>query len=128
MQEPIELILVKHWASYIALPIFIVDVEGNLVFYNQPAEAILGQTFDEAGQINAADLEQIFVTQDVDGSPLANEELPLVRSLVDRIPAHRSLRIRALDGSWRTIDVTALPVIGQGKRHLGAFAVFWERE
>lgn len=126
MQEPIELILIKHWASYTALPIFIVDTDGNLVYYNQSAETILGRSFDEAGEINAAELEQVFVTQDLDGSPLRNEELPLVQSLLGGVPAHRTIRIRALDGSWRTIDVTALPIIGQGERNVGAFAVFWE--
>ncbi len=128
MQEPIELILIKHWASYVTLPILIVDAAGTLIFYNQPAEAILGRSFDEAGEINAADLEKVFVTQDLDGNPLAGEELPLVRSLVERVPAHRTIRIRALDGPWRTIDVTALPIIGQGNRQLGAFSVFWEVE
>ena len=128
VQEPIELILLKHWASYVALPILIVDVDGNLIFYNQPAEVILGRSFDEAGEINADDLDDIFVTHDLDGKKLSSEELPLVRSLSDRVPAHRSFKIRALDGSWRTIDATALPITGQGDRHLGAFAAFWEVE
>jgi PAS domain-containing protein len=128
VQEPIELILVKHWASYIAVPMFIVDVDGNLIFYNNSAEAILGRSFDEAGEINAADLEDIFVTQDLDGTPIASADLPVVRSLVERIPSHRTIRILALDGSWRTIDATAIPIIGQGKRHLGVLAAFWEVE
>jgi len=126
VQEPIELILIKHWASYVTIPILIADAAGTLIFYNQPAEAILGRSFDEAGEINATDLEKVFVTQDLDGSPLPSEELPLVRSLVERVPSHRTIRIRALDGPWRTIDVTALPIIGQGDRQLGAFAAFWE--
>lgn len=126
MQEPIELILIKHWASYVTIPILIADAAGTLIFYNQPAEAILGRSFDEAGEINATDLEKVFVTQDLDGSPLPSEELPLVRSLVERVPSHRTIRIRALDGPWRTIDVTALPIIGQGDRLLGAFSTFWE--
>ena len=66
------------------------------------------------------------MTQDLDGSRLPSEELPLVRSLVERMPSHRTIRIRALDGPWRTIDVTALPIIGQGDRLLGAFSTFWE--
>ena len=82
MQEPIELILVKHWASYTAIPIFIVDADGNLVYYNDSAEAILGRSFDEAGEINAADLEKVFVTTDRDGTAIANEDLPLVKALV----------------------------------------------
>ena len=128
MQEPIELILVKHWASYMAIPILIVDADGNMIFYNDSAEAILGRSFDEAGEINASEFDQVFVTSDLDGSPIPAEDLPIVRSLEDFAPAHRTLRIRALDGAWRTISVTAIPLIGQGGRHLGAFSVFWEDE
>lgn len=128
VQEPIELILIKHWSSYIAVPILIVDADGNLVFYNESAEAILGRRFDEAGEINAADLEEVFVTQDLAGRPLAGKDLPLVKSLTDGVPAHASVRIRALDGSWRNIDATGIPIIGQGNRHLGALSFFWEVE
>ena len=128
MQEPIELILVKHWASYTAMPIFIVDADGNLVYYNESAEHILGRSFDEAGEINALELDQILVTSDLDGEPVASSELPLVRSLKEHVPAHRRMRIRALDGTWRTIDAIALPLIGQGGRHVGTFAVFWDVE
>ena len=31
-----------------------------------------------------------------------------------------------LDGKHRELDVTAFPIEGQGGRHLGAFAAFWE--
>ena len=57
-----ELILVKHWASYTAIPIFIVDADGNLAYYNESAEQIIGRSFDEAGEIqdaSAATQEQI---------------------------------------------------------------------
>ena len=126
MQEPIELILIKHWASYIAVPILIVDVDGNLIYFNQSAESILGRSFDEAGEINAAELERLFDTQDLEGTPLSGEELPLVQALTRHVPAHASIRFRSLDGSWREIDATAVPIIGQGERKLGALAVFWE--
>ena len=128
MQEPIELILVKHWASYTAIPILIVDADGTLVYYNQSAEQILGRSFDEVGEINALDLDEIFVTSDLDGSPIPSGELPLARSLKEDVPAHRKIRIRAPDGTWRTIDATALPLIGQGGRHVGALSILWETE
>ncbi len=125
MQEPIELILVKHWASYTAIPIFIVDADGNLAYYNESAEQIIGRSFDEAGEINAVELNEVFVTRDRDGNDIPNEDLPLVRALTGHVPAHQPVRFRGLDGTWRDIDVTALPLIGQGGRHVGAFAVFW---
>jgi PAS domain-containing protein len=126
VQEPIELILVKHWASYVAVPAMIANADGNLIFFNESAEMLLGRTFDEAGEINAADLEKVFVTHDLDGKPLSAESLPLVRSLTERAPAHASIRFKAFDGSWREIDATAIPIIGQGERFLGSLAVFWE--
>lgn len=128
MQEPIELILVKHWASYVAVPIFIVDVDGNLVFFNESAEEMLGRSFDEAGQINAADLDELFVTQDLDGNPIPAEQLPLMRSLTEHTPAHASVCFEAFDGSWRQIDATAIPIIGQGSRFVGSMSIFWEIE
>ncbi len=126
-QQPIELILLKQWATHIAIPVWIMDVEGNLVFYNEPAEGLLGKRFDEAGELHAHEIADLFVTTGLDGEPLANKELPVVVALTEHHPAHRELRIQTLDtGESRQMDVTAIPVEGQGGRYLGAFAVFWE--
>lgn len=127
-QQPIEMILLHLWASYIAIPMWVVDVDGNLVYYNEPAEQLLGRRFDEAGEINANELAEIFVTTDLDGEPLAAKEIPLVIALSERLPAHRQLRFRGFDGLWHDIEVAALPIEGQGGRLLGALAAFWEME
>ena len=37
-QQPVELILLKQVAGYLATPMFLVDPDGNLLFYNEPAE------------------------------------------------------------------------------------------
>jgi hypothetical protein len=34
--------------------------------------------------------------------------------------------MRALDGAWHTIEITAFPVEGQNERHLGVVGLFWE--
>ena len=107
-------------------PVWIMDVEGNLVFYNEPAEGLLGKRFDEAGELHADELADLFVTTGIDGAPLASKELPVVVALTEHHPAHGELRIQTLDGESRQIEVTAIPIEGQGGRHLGAFAVFWE--
>lgn len=126
-QQPIELILLKQWATHIATPVWIMDAEGNLVFYNEPAEGLLGRRFDEAGELHADELAARFVTTGVDGAALASKELPVVVALTEHRPAHGELRIQTLDtGDWRHIEITAIPVEGQGGHHLGAFAVFWE--
>jgi PAS domain-containing protein len=127
-QQPIELILLRQWASYIETPVWIMDGDGDLVFYNEAAEPILGRRFDEVGAINAAELAELFTTTNTDGSPMNNRDLPVVVALLDGVPAHGRIRIRTLDHAWREIEVTALPINGQGGRHLGAMAMFWEPE
>lgn len=125
-QEPIELILLKHWASYVAVPIWITDASGNLIYYNEPAEPILGLRFDDAGEIPANRISELFSVADPGGEPMSGSELPLALALSDHVPAHSVVRIEALDGSKRIIEVTAIPIVGQGGRHLGAMATFWE--
>ena len=42
-QQEIEVILSRQLFSYLMIPIFLVDPEGSLLFYNEPAETILGR-------------------------------------------------------------------------------------
>jgi PAS domain-containing protein len=126
-QQPVELILLKQWAGYLALPVWITDEEGNLLYYNEPAEFLLGVRFDEAGELHADELADRFHTTALDGSPFPNEELPVVVALRERTPDHATLRVQGFDGIWRHLAITAFPVEGQGGRHLGAVAMFWEK-
>ena len=56
MALPIQIILIRQLAGYLSVPLFLVDPKGDLLFYNEPAEAILGQRFEETGAMPAADL------------------------------------------------------------------------
>ena len=125
-QKEIEVILARQLAEYLVLPIFIVDPNGDLLYYNESAEAILGSRYDETGPMSANQLAGIFRTVDQEGRPMKSDDLPLVKALVHRQPAHGSLWIEALDGGLRKIAVTAFPIIGQANRFLGAIAIFWE--
>jgi PAS domain-containing protein len=125
-QKEIELILLRQWASYMAIPIWVTGVNGELLFYNEPAEALLGRRYDEVDEMMVDELSDIFEIRADDGSPLPAEEIPLGIALGKRRPAHGRVQYRALDGIWRHIDVTAFPIEGQGGRLLGAVALFWE--
>jgi PAS domain-containing protein len=127
-QKDIEVILTRQLASYLAIPIFIVDPAGNLLYYNEPAEAILGRRFDETGEMSVMELSEIFTPVDEEGIPIASEALPIAIALTQRHPAHSSFWIRGLDGVQRHIEVTALPLIGQTDQPLGAVAMFWQLE
>jgi hypothetical protein len=125
-QREVELILVRQLAGYLTLPIFVVDPGGNLLYYNEPAELLLGLRYDETGEMPVEEWSTVFVPKDEHGRPLRPEELPLVRALAQKSPQHGRMVIDGLDGGHRTLDVTALPLIGQHGRELGAMAVFWE--
>jgi PAS domain-containing protein len=127
-QKEIEVILARQLADYLATPIFIVDPDGTLVFYNEPAERILGRRFGETGEMPASVWATLFEPVDEAGAPLDPGSLPLVTALNDRRPAHRTFWIRGLDQVPRHIEVTAFPLIGQADRCLGAIAIFWEIE
>lgn len=125
-QQPIELILLRQLASYLNIPIWMMDQEGNLVYYNEPAEALLGVQFDDAGPLHAEDLTTMFRVTDLNGEPMEDKGLPVVAALIDQQPANGELRFCGMDGAWRDVEVSAFPLLGQGGRFLGVFATFWE--
>ena len=126
-QREVELILVRQLAGYLTLPIFVVDPDGTLLYYNEPAEHLLGLRYDETGEMPVDEWSTVFVPKhESTGEPLPQEALPLVRALTLKTPQHGRMVIDGLDGARRTLDVTALPLIGQHGRDLGALAVFWE--
>lgn len=125
-QKEIEVILARQLASYLALPVFIVDLEGTLLFYNEPAELILGRRFSETGEMRMSEWSTIFRPTDESGRALSPEELPLVIALQERKPVHGSLWMTGLDGRRRFTECTAFPLVGQAARYLGGLAIFWE--
>jgi PAS domain-containing protein len=127
-QRPIELILLRQLASYLDMPIFVVDGEGRLVYYNEPAEPLLGVRFEEVGPMEMADWLTAFRPTDRAGVPLRADEVPLVVALDKRRPVHRELSISGLDGIPRRIGATALPLSGQGASFIGAVAIFWPEQ
>ena len=53
-QKSLPLILAREFAANIATPVIVMDERGRLVFFNEPAERILGQTHAEVGELRAA--------------------------------------------------------------------------
>ena len=125
-QKEVEIILTRQLASYLTMPIFVVDPDGRLLFYNEPAELLLGHRFEETGELPLAEWATMFEPTDDDGRHVETDKLPLVIALKQRRPAHGHLRIVGLDGEPHSLEVTALPLIGQANRFLGAMAIFWE--
>jgi PAS domain-containing protein len=126
VQREVEVILLKQVASYLAMPIFLVDPEGTLVYYNEPAERLLGYRYEETGEMPIGEWSTVFVPRDEHGNQIPAAELPLGVALMQQRPAHGTMWIDALDDETHHIMVTAFPLVGQHDRKLGAVAIFWE--
>ena len=122
----IEIILNRQLADCLSIPVFITDTGGNLIFYNEPAEQILGKRYEETGEMKVTEWATIFKPMDEEGNPLPPEELPLVKTLNNRKPYHKVFCIESLTGKKEKISVTSYPIMGRASNFLGAVALFWE--
>ena len=125
-QKHLALILARELATQLATAAFITNAEGELVFYNEAAEEILGRSYAEAGSMAASEWAPLFNVEDLDGSPLALEDMPGGVALSERRPAHRRIRIVGLNGDRRVISVAAMPLFSHPDELVGMIAFFWE--
>jgi PAS domain-containing protein len=126
MSLPIQIILVRQLAGYISVPLFLVDPKGDLLFYNEPAEPIVGLRFEETGAIPAKTWTSMFTPTDEQGQPIPPEELPLMIAIATRRPAYKRFYIRGMNGVRRHIEVASIPIVGLQGEFLGATSLFWE--
>lgn len=126
-QHPIELILLRQLATSLAVPVFLVDDRGDLVYLNEPAEALLGIRLDELDSLPFEAWTAAFEPRSPEGVAEPASSLPLVRALMDRQPTHGPLVITGRDGQPHTIEITAFPLEGGRGRLIGAVAMFWEQ-
>ena len=124
--KDLVLILTRELATNLATAMFITDADGNLVFYNEPAERILGRPFAAAGEITPSEWQTTFTVESLDGKPLPLEEMPSGIAFLERRAAHGDLRITGLDGTKHELSVTAFPLFKRGQEFLGMVAIFWE--
>lgn len=124
----IEIILSRQLADCLTVPVFLVDPEGTLIFYNVPAEKILGKKYQDTGPMPIDDWGTSFFPHDEDGKDIPPEELPLVQTIQKQVPAHKTFWIKSLNGKSTKISVTSIPIIGRSNNFSGAMAIFWDNE
>jgi PAS domain-containing protein len=122
------LILARELASNVATPIFIVDADGTLVFYNEPAEAIVGQPFAQVGEMSAAEWGAMLKPENLAGEKVSRTAVPPGIALLEKRPAHQSMQITGLDGQKRRLAITAFPLFAKADEFVGAVSIFWEEE
>ncbi|MBA2561296.1 MAG: PAS domain-containing protein [Chitinophagaceae bacterium] len=126
MAYEIEIILNRQLADCLSIPVFITDTAGNLIFYNEPAEEVLGRRFEETGEMPVEVWSTIYKPIDVDGKTIPPDDLPLVKTLRDCFPYHETFWIESLKGKAEKISLTSYPIIGRTGKFLGAVAIFWK--
>ena len=128
-EHNLVLILARGLASSVATPIFLVGPDGTLLYFNEAAEAILGQSYAEAGEMSPEEWGAMFkpVTPGT-GDVVGVEDLPLSVALNEQRAAHRPLTITGLDGITRNIAITAFPLFARTEELVGAVAIFWEED
>lgn len=128
MSYPIEIILNRQLADCLAIPVFITDVKGNLLFYNEPAEEILGKRYKDTGEMPVEEWGTIFNTKDENGVKLSPDDLPLVKTLNNQLPHFKTFWMVSLKGKEEKISVSTYPIIGRAGIFHGAVAIFWRSE
>lgn len=124
----IEIILTRQLADCLSIPVFITDTSGNLIFYNEPAEELLGKRFEETGEMPVEMWATDFTPMDDSSNIIPPEELPLVKTLKNCHPYYKTFWIKSLQGVKEKISVTSYPIIGREKKFVGAVAIFWKEK
>lgn len=126
MAHPIQIILTRQLAAYLSVPLFLVDAKGNLLFFNEPAEAILDRRFDETGVMPLEEWWSTFTRYDDEGKLIQLEDHPLMITLTKKRPTYSRYHIKRMDSIVRHVEVTSIPITGLQGDLLGAVALFWE--
>ena len=66
----LQLILARELASNLATPMFLIDAQGILVFYNEAAEVLIGKPFAELGEMDALEWGALLQMTETDGTPV----------------------------------------------------------
>jgi PAS domain-containing protein len=124
-QKHLVLILARELASNLATPTLIADDKGQLVFYNEAAEGIIGRTFAETGEVPLDEFAATFSPRTLDAEALPSERRPTRIAFDERRPTHRRVLITSLDGTEREVAVTAFPLFAHADEFVGIMAIFW---
>ena len=124
-QQPIELILARQLASRLVVPVLLVDSNGDTLFFNEPAEAILGTPFNDVDSMTFAERAAFLSPRDLGGGRVAAGDLPGMVAMRERRPSHGILDVAGLDGVRRPVEATGIPLEGAGGHMLGALVIMW---
>ena len=129
-REPksLPLILARELGSNLATPMFLIDADGTLIFYNEAAELLIGKSFAQLGEMPALEFGEMLQLSESDGAPLRRRDTPAGIAFFEQRPAHKLVMATGYDGVRRNVEVTAYPLFGSADDMHGVLTVFWEVE
>jgi PAS domain-containing protein len=124
-QKHLVLIIARELAANLATPTVIADDEGRVVFYNEPAEELVGIKFAESGEMPMDEWTASLMPRTRNAEPLPPERRPARIALEEKRPSHLSFRFTSADGVDRDVAVTAFPLFAHADEFVGIVAIFW---
>ena len=124
-QKHLVLIIAREFAANLATPTVIADEEGRVVFYNEPAEELVGIKFAESGEMPMDEWTASLMPRTRYAEPLPAKRRPARVALEEKRPSHLSFRFTSADGVDRDVAVTAFPLFAHADEFVGIVAIFW---
>ena len=123
-QKPIELILARGLLDSLSTPGCLVDLAGTLVYYNEAVAKLAGMSFEETGEMPAAEWGETFGPFDEEQRRIPWEEHPLVLEIRQGRAGHFVQRFSTAGGGEWAVAVSAIPLVGTTGFE-GALVLFW---
>src|SRR5262249_16325013 len=103
----------------------IADARGDLVFYNEAADAVVGRRFAETGEMPLDEWSATFEARAAGSKPLPRESRPPWIALNERRAAHLRYLLTSTDGVERDVDLTAVRVLADRDEFVGIVVFIW---
>ena len=125
-QHDIEVILMRQLAGHLVVPVLVVNLGMDIVYYNEAAEEILGLRFAETGKLSTAEAREHFLVLDAAGSAIPPKAGPIYSAMRDKHAHTRDIVLqRVSDGRQQAMQAVAFPLLAQGDRELGTVCMLW---
>src|SRR5438067_3670560 len=99
---------------------FLADADGNLIFYNEAAEGLLGRPFVDNGALSPSDWQQAFDVRDRNDAPFPLESMGSWIQVQHEQPAMGHIKFSGADGTDHLVATCAFPLFTEQQRFEGA--------
>ncbi|HSH02323.1 MAG TPA: hypothetical protein VLL52_07370 [Anaerolineae bacterium] len=121
--KELEVILARHLASSLAIPMFLINPQADLIYFNTLAERILGQRYDETGVLTYAEWSTLMTFRDKDGNKLVEHNNPFLVSLRTEKLINQQLWLETINQNKQCLTISCIPLLGQTYHFFGVLVI-----